>query len=203
MKSKPDNQFLISAVSLALIVVILGGVIVYHSNSLDVRRVGPQRLIQAANVILATTSATVSEITHGDSSKKEVIFTFDGGGGIQSADAILSVLAKHHVKGTFFLTGKMVEAHPDVVKRIAAGGDEIFSHTYDHANLTTLTDQQRSQEFTKLETALQATAGISPKPYFRAPYGARDARVISIAAKNGYRSVFWTVDALDWRARQG
>jgi len=34
------------------------------------------------------------EITHGDTSKKEVIFTFDGGGTIESGDAILNVLKK-------------------------------------------------------------------------------------------------------------
>lgn len=155
--------------------------------------------------ITAATSTTVSakEITHGDTSKKEVIFTFDGGGTIQSADAILQVLAKHHIQGTFFLTGKMVEAHPDLVKRIAAAGDEIFSHTYDHPNLTALTDNQITGEFTKMEGVLETTAGISPKPYFRAPYGAQNARVLAIAAQDGYQSIYWTVDALDWREPQG
>ena len=148
-------------------------------------------------------SASIAEIVRGDTSKKEVIFTFDGGGTDQSADAILKVLAKYHVKGTFFLTGKMVEAHPDLVKRIVADGHEIFNHTYDHPDLTTLTDSEITQELIKFENVLQATAGISPRPYFRAPYGSRDARVRSVAAKDGYRSVYWTVDALDWKEPQG
>lgn len=165
---------------------------------------------QTATAILTpqtplATSTVISNVTiqHGDTSKKEVIFTFDGGGTIQSGDEILAVLAKHHVKGTFFLTGKMVEAHPDLVKKIAAGNNEIFSHTYDHPDLTTLSDDQITAELTKMEAVLESTVGISPKPYFRAPYGAQNARVLAVAAKDGYQSVYWTVDALDWKEPQG
>ncbi len=188
--------------------VVLGaiGINAIATHSYPSHQRSPQAVvtIPAPSTAEATSAAiNTKEIARGDTSKKEVIFTFDGGGGIQSADEILAVLAKHHVKGTFFLTGKMVEAHPDLVKRIVAAGHEIFSHTYDHPNLTALTDDQITQELTKLEKVLQATAGISPKPYFRAPYGARNAQVLSVAAKDGYQSVYWTVDALDWKEPQG
>ena len=151
----------------------------------------------------AQASTTPKEITHGDTSKKDVIFTFDGGGGVQSGDKILEVLAKHHVRGTFFLTGKMVTTNPDLVKRIASAGNEIFSHTYDHPNLTIIPNNKIGLELTKLENILHATAGVSPKPYFRAPYGARNPRVLAVAAAYGYQSVYWTVDARDWMEGQG
>ena len=147
--------------------------------------------------------ANIKEITHGDTSKKEVIFTFDGGGTAQSADQVLQVLAKHGVKGTFFLTGIFVLVHPNLVKNMVAQGDEIFSHTFDHPNLTTISSEEITSELTKMESVLLSTAGVSPKPYFRAPYGARDARVISVAAANGYESVYWTVDGEDWKEPQG
>jgi peptidoglycan/xylan/chitin deacetylase (PgdA/CDA1 family) len=159
-----------------------------------------------ATPLSATTSissADTTEIAHGDTTKKQVIFTFDGGGTIQSANTILQVLAKHHVKGTFFLTGKMVQANPDLVRRVASAGHEIFSHTFDHPDLTTLTDDQITQELNIMEGILKTTANVSPKPYFRAPYGARNARVLAVAAKDGYRSVYWTLDALDWKEPQG
>ncbi len=150
---------------------------------------------------LSTTSQ--KEITHGDTSKKQIIFTFDGGGTTESGSAILEALAKHHVTGTFFLTGKMVLAHPDFVKNIALAHHEIFSHTYDHPDLTKLSDEKVSEELTNFSDLLEKTVNISPKPYFRAPYGSRDARVLSIAEKNGYQSVYWTIDALDWKEKQG
>jgi len=159
--------------------------------------------VSAQNQTQIIATSTPSEITHGNTSKKQVIFTFDGGGSVQSGDQILSVLSKHKVKGTFFLTGKFVEANPDFVKRIVTGGNEIFNHTYDHKDLTTLSGAEIAQELTKMENALQTIAGISPKPYFRAPYGTRDAKVLSVAARNGYQSVYWTKDALDWEAIKG
>lgn len=145
----------------------------------------------------------MKEITHGDKGKKNVIFTFDGGSGVQSADKILEALAKHHVKGTFFLTGKMVEAHSDLVRRITVLGHEVFNHTYDHKDLTTLSDDQITEELTKTEDVFQNRVGVSSRPYFRAPYGARDDRVLRVAAKNGYQSIYWTVDALDWKEPDG
>ncbi len=141
----------------------------------------------------------VKEIDHGDTSKKEVIFTFDGGGTAQSADQILQVLAKHDVKGTFFLTGIFLETHPNLVKNMALQNSEIFSHTFDHPNLTTVSNSQITDELVKMENSLEEKVGLSPKPYFRAPYGARDTRVLSVAAKDGYESVYWTVDAQDWK----
>ena len=149
------------------------------------------------------TVATTTEITHGDRSKRQIIFTFDGGSTIDSGDQILKVLAAHQVKGTFFLTGKMIESYPAFVKRIADANNEIFSHTYDHPDLTTLSSKEIGLELTKMENVLQTAVGISPKPYFRAPYGARDTRVLTTAVKAGYTSVYWTVDAMDWKAGQG
>jgi delta-lactam-biosynthetic de-N-acetylase len=158
-------------------------------------------LLQKNQVSASTIPA--KEITHGDTYKKQVIFTFDGGGTTESGDKILEVLAKHHVKGTFFLTGKMVEKNPDLVKRIAFAGHEIFNHTYDHPDLTKASAEKISEELSNMEKVLQKTTGLSPKPYFRAPYGSRNAEVLATAEKDGYQSIYWTVDALDWKEKQG
>ena len=143
------------------------------------------------------------EIMHGDTSKKQVIFTFDGGEGPQSGDQILDVLARHHIQGTFFLTGKFVENHTDLVRKIALGGHEIFNHTYDHPHLTSVTDEGIVTQLAKMNGALEQVIGSSTRPYFRAPYGDRDERVLSVAGTAGYRSVYWTTDALDWQETQG
>jgi len=156
---------------------------------------------QKEQVSIAAISA--KEITHGDTSKKQVIFTFDGGGTIESGDEILEVLAKHQVKGTFFLTGKMIEKNTDLVKRIASAGHEIFNHTYDHLDLTKVSSEKVIEELFGMEKVLQKTTGLSPKPYFRAPYGARNSEILDVAEKDGYQSIYWTVDALDWREKQG
>ncbi len=143
------------------------------------------------------------EIVRGDTTKKQVIFTFDGGDGVQSADQILDVLAKHHVKGTFFLTGKFIEANPVLVRKMASLGNEIFNHTYDHPHLPLLSDEQIMQELGQNEAVLEETASTSPHPYFRAPYGDRDQRVLNAAFRAGYESIYWTIDARDWEEPTG
>lgn len=139
------------------------------------------------------------EIIWGDRSKKQVIFTFDGGSGDHSATEILETLGEHSVKGTFFLTGKWVEQNPEIARRIVQEGHEIFNHTYNHPDLTTLSLEDINWEFAKTEEIIKNITGVTTKPYFRPPYGARNSVVLDVAGKAGYRSIYWTVDALDWK----
>jgi peptidoglycan-N-acetylglucosamine deacetylase len=142
---------------------------------------------------------TPKEIVSGDTSKKQVIFTFDGGAGSHSAEKILDVTAKHNVKTTFFLTGKFGDTYPDITKKIAAAGHEIYNHTYNHPYLTQISDEQIIKEFSETENVLSHLTGKTTKPYFRPPYGSRTAHVLEVAGNEGYQSVYWSTDALDWK----
>src|SRR5437016_1339392 len=102
-----------------------------------------QRFKGSSEKAISSTGAPLGqEVTHCDIRKKQVTFTFDGGSTIESGQKILEVLKKHNVKGTFFLTGKFILNYPDFVKQIAKGGHEIFNHTYDHKDLTKLSDNE-------------------------------------------------------------
>jgi len=143
------------------------------------------------------------EIFRGDTSKKQVIFTFDGGSGADSADQILSILSKHRINGTFFLTGQFVHSYPDLVRKMAKEGNEIFNHTFNHPHLTELDNGQIAMELRRMNISLEIAVGTSSKPYFRPPYGDRDDRVLEAAAREGYWSVYWTIDAGDWEESTG
>jgi peptidoglycan/xylan/chitin deacetylase (PgdA/CDA1 family) len=148
-------------------------------------------------------TGTPPEIAWGNRDKKQVIFTFDGGSGIQSAQAILDTLAKHKVKGTLFLTGSWVSKNPDLTKQIAKKGYEIYNHTYNHPYLTQIPDAQIISELKAADDLVFNLTGKHTKPYFRPPYGARNDHVREVAAKEGYQSVYWTIDALDWKESSG
>ena len=150
-------------------------------------------------------ASSVKEIVHGNRIKKQIIFTFDGGSDSRSAEQILAVLAKHNVKGTFFLTGNFVEKYPIIVRKIYDQGHEIFNHTYDHKHLTELSGIEIQREFMKMEQKMKEVVGnnFSTRPYFRAPYGDRDRRVLHTAFIDGYQSVYWTIDARDWQESEG
>ena len=144
-----------------------------------------------------------TEIVRGDQNKNQVVFTFDGGAGVQSLQMILDTLKKYGIKGTFFITGKWAEGNPNLVKQISDAGHEIFNHTYDHPHLTQLTDEQIIDELNRAEEIISAITGKSTKPFFRPPFGERDSRVLAAAEKAGYRSVYWTIDVLDWKESEG
>jgi peptidoglycan/xylan/chitin deacetylase (PgdA/CDA1 family) len=154
-------------------------------------------------VVPAAGSAEFDEVRNGNTKYKQLIFTFDGGDGAQSGEEILTILAKHGVRGTFFLTGKFVESNPDLVSRMVLGGHEVYNHTYDHPHLPTLSDRQIVKELDLMDEKFIAISGLSTKPFFRPPYGDRDARVLDVARHAGYRSVYWTLDALDWQESSG
>jgi peptidoglycan/xylan/chitin deacetylase (PgdA/CDA1 family) len=166
-----------------------------------------QRLPHNEEYSLVSTSASApastEEITHGNIHKKQIIFTFDGGSNSASADLILQTLAKHRVKGTFFLTGEFILAHPDLARQMIREGHEIFNHTYDHPHLTEISDIDIIHELTKMDDVALSITGSSTKPYFRPPYGDHDIRVRNVAAGAGYQSIYWTVDAKDWEQSDG
>ncbi len=139
------------------------------------------------------------EISRGDQTKKQLIFTFDGGSGDGSTKEILETLAKHKVKGTFFFTGGWMKENPAWVKKIVAEGHEIFNHSYSHPYFTKITDTQIAEELKKMDDLLFELAGVRTQPYYRAPYGDRDARVNDAAFAAGYQHIYWSVDSLDWR----
>jgi peptidoglycan/xylan/chitin deacetylase (PgdA/CDA1 family) len=43
--------------------------------------------------------------------------------------------------------------------------------------------------------------GTHTRPYFRPPFGARNRRVLDVAAATGFRSIYWSLDSGDWLPR--
>ncbi len=140
-----------------------------------------------------------TEISKLDPSKNEVVITINAGRGKRSAPGILAALKKHHLKTTFFLVGKWMEEHPEITKQIAEDGHEIFNHSYSHVDFTTLTADEIKADLQKMDDALFKMTGLRTRPYYRAPYGYRNAAVNKEAAEVGFQHIHWSIDAIDWR----
>jgi len=82
---------------------------------------------------------------------------------------------------------------------MVADGHEIFNHSYSHPYYTKLSAEEIQKDLTKMDDILYTTAGVRTKPYFRPPYGDRNAASNAAAAAIGYRSIYWSIDTLDWR----
>jgi peptidoglycan/xylan/chitin deacetylase (PgdA/CDA1 family) len=136
-----------------------------------------------------------------------VALTFDAGADRGYAEDILDVLRDEHVVASFGITGQWAKANPDLVRRMAADGHQVFNHTLDHRSFTGASDSrgglppaQRRAELEDAEAILQPLLGHSTRPFYRLPYGDDDARVAPDVAPAGFsRKVGWTVDSMGWR----
>ena len=139
------------------------------------------------------------EIVRGGPDIPAVAFTLDGGAIAAYTPEILEVLREHGVRITIFITGQFAERHPELVLEMIADGHEIGNHSYAHPDFTELNDDVIRAELTRTEEIIKDVAGVSTKPWFRFPYGARNHHVRRVVAREGYQSIYWTIDTIDWR----
>ena len=138
------------------------------------------------------------EVDQGNASNARIALTFDAGGPVEPASKILATLAKYDLHVTFFITGQWAQQYPDVVRQIWNAGHEIGNHTMHHPDLTKLPNDQICTELNQAEAVISNITGLTTRPYYRPPYGARDNRVRQITANLGYRTIYWTIDTIDW-----
>ena len=145
----------------------------------------------------AIAAAEPFEIARGPRGKSQVALTFDAGANADCFSDLIGALSQAGVKATFFITGKWAQENPDCAREITKQGHEIGNHTWSHIDLTQQPDTVIRDELTRTEIFLTRLCHQNPRPLWRAPYGARDARVLRIANSLGYRSIYWTIDSLD------
>jgi peptidoglycan/xylan/chitin deacetylase (PgdA/CDA1 family) len=126
-----------------------------------------------------------------------VALTFDGGGNADGAKGVLRVLRREHVPATFFLTGHFVQSYP-AVARVIGRRYPVGNHTFDHLDMLRLSPAAARREVTRAAAVIERATGRDTHPYFRFPYGSRNARVLRMVNQLGYASVRWTVDTWGW-----
>jgi chitin deacetylase len=120
--------------------------------------------------------------------------TFDDGPSPSTPKLLLELQSKT----TFFTQGINVVRFPEIFRQQHAAGHLLASHTWSHAHLPSLTNEEVVAQIQWSIWAMNATAGVVPK-YFRPPYGAIDERVRAITRQFGLIAVFWDRDTFDWR----
>jgi peptidoglycan-N-acetylglucosamine deacetylase len=136
-----------------------------------------------------------------------VALTFDAGSDCGNTTAILDTLAANHITGTFGLTGQWVEQCAAQAQRIGRDGHAVMNHSYSHPSFTGIStdappvpDADIADQLARAEAAIVSATGRNPQPFFRPPYGDRDARVDAAVGRAGYRyAVLWTVDSKGWK----
>ncbi|QJU53174.1 polysaccharide deacetylase family protein [Herbiconiux sp. KACC 21604] len=123
-----------------------------------------------------------------------VALTYDDGPG-EYTDQVLDDLDARRAAATFFLQGYRVGSRPTTVQRMRDEGHEIGNHSYNHPDLTKLTDEQIRDQLERTSAAIASVTGSAPTT-FRPPYGAVDQRVLD---QTKLPAILWTVDTNDWQ----
>lgn len=132
-----------------------------------------------------------------DPDKPMVAITFDDGPGAYT-DRLLDILQRYNAKATFFVMGYKIDQRPETVQRIAAEGHEIGGHSWNHKELTKLTDKEISSQLTRTRNKIEDVTGVKPA-LMRPPYGSYNDKVRAVAKKLGISAINWNVDTLDWK----
>lgn len=83
-------------------------------------------------------------------------------------ETLLEALAAARVCGTVFIVGELGEAHPELVRAVAAAGHEVALHGWEHAPLAAVGPERLAEQITRGRDVLEQAAQ-APVVGFRAP----------------------------------
>lgn len=146
---------------------------------------------------------TVSRrIAAGSSRQKLVALTFDDGPESHYTPQILDILKEKGVPATFFVVGRQIQRHPEMMRRIINEGHGAGNHTWSHPSLPDIMTNNVVAEVRNTQNELARVTGRRPD-LFRPPYGAITRSDEQLLYELGFRQIFWSVDTLDWTGLTG
>ena len=146
-------------------------------------------------------------MTHGRRDRDQVALTFDMGGRVGDALAIVDYLIANEVHASIFMTGAMADnVNTDAGRQVLAiveSHPQLFTlgnHSYTHRDFRTLSAAEIRDELRRTEAAIAPFCSQDLRPFFRPPNGGVDAEVLAAVGAAGYRdTVTWDIDTIDWR----
>ncbi len=127
-----------------------------------------------------------------------VYLTFDDGPHPQHTLALLDVLERHGAKGSFYLIGREVEKHPDVVRALLERGHAIGNHSMFHPKMRGLSASAQRDEIDRGDAVLQRFDGRA-RHAFRPPNGRVTWAALAAVLRRRQPLMLWTIDSLDYK----
>lgn len=149
---------------------------------------------QDISVMQTNESTERFELSLQDQETKKIALTFDDGPNADYTEELLAGLRERGVKATFFLLGEEAEKYPEIVKQIYEDGHLIGNHSYEHVNLSQLSDEAAIEQVDKTNTVIQKITGEYPE-YIRPPFGCWKSK---LDYETTMIEVLWDIDPRDW-----
>lgn len=103
----------------------------------------------------------------------------------RAATQILELFDRYDVTATFFVVAEIAKSHPKTIRRIAAHGHEIASHTWSHCSLDDVDNDKRIKEIRRSKEVLEEVT-VEQVEGIRAPTCRIDDAVYESVAEEGY-----------------
>ncbi|WP_430455235.1 polysaccharide deacetylase family protein [Rheinheimera sp.] len=124
--------------------------------------------------------------------EKVVALTFDDGPTPDKTNQILQILAAEQIPATFFLIGREVQQHPQLVRQILAAGHQVGNHSFSHQRMIFKSPAFIAGEIEQTDKLLR-DSGVDGVIYFRPPYGKKLLVLPWYLMKHHRVSVTWDV----------
>lgn len=136
---------------------------------------------------------------NGDGSQgKKLALTFDDSPDENNTDKVLDILKFYHVKASFFMIGApMVDQNITVTKRAFDEGHLVLNHSFTHPHFSKIDKERIVDELNATSHRIENITGKHPL-LFRPPYGSINQEVMDTINDQGYTTILWSLDSLDW-----
>jgi peptidoglycan/xylan/chitin deacetylase (PgdA/CDA1 family) len=131
----------------------------------------------------------------------QMAWTIDDGCSDESLESHIQLAIDYDLRFTFFVYSAMSpwKNQAEFLRPLVDSGQiQLANHSHTHRDLTTLSQTEIKKDLMKCHSFLEKSYGVDARPYFRAPYGALNSKVIKAAADIGYtRPVTWSSSLVD------
>ncbi|WP_197676238.1 bifunctional polysaccharide deacetylase/glycosyltransferase family 2 protein [Nakamurella panacisegetis] len=132
---------------------------------------------------------------------RTIALTFDDGPS-EYTTGVLDVLRRFHARATFFVVGKQVAEHTDIVRRMVADGNEVGVHSFTHPELGSVSAWREGLELDQTQQAIAGATGYTTN-LLRLPYSSKVANLtptelLALRRAGNYWAVFTDLDTKDW-----
>ena len=127
----------------------------------------------------STTAAPTESKAIYPEADKLIALTFDDGPNAHMG-AILDVFAEYGGKATFYVIGNKVSgSNAEYVKRAYDEGHEIGNHSFNHVDITQLSDAEVLSEISLTQNAVKEVIGVEPV-WYRPPFGKANTQTFAL-----------------------
>lgn len=141
----------------------------------------------------------IKNLTSG--SEKVAYLTFDDGPTTSVSPKILDILKEENIKASFFVIGKYVDSHPEIVKRAYEEGHYIANHGYSHNNsILYKSSESFISEVKKTDLAIGKAIGIEdycshifrfPNGFMAPLYKSQKEKAVLLLLEMNYTYIDW------------